>query len=77
MTPSELEAVKGFPQAAREFCLLIESHTLYTRKQFLAEVLLRLSKLWTVGLQLPDVVPSTPDIDYTDEDVKRYLLVRL
>lgn len=72
LTQSESEAVKSFPQVAEEFCHLIKNQRDYTRKQFVDNVLINLSKLWTIGAQLPDVAPATEGIDISAEEVKRH-----
>jgi hypothetical protein len=72
LTPSELEAINSFPQAAEEFCHLIENESGYTRRQFVENVLIYLSKLWALGSQLPDVEPATAGNDFSDEEVKRH-----
>jgi Domain of unknown function (DUF5063) len=70
MTLSELEVVKSFPRAAEEFCHLIENQSAYTRRQFVDNLLIHLSKLLSLGSQLPDVKPATENVDFSEEEIK-------
>lgn len=65
---------KDFVEAARNFCSLIETQKSDNPKQFLQTIQRHLLTLYTLGLDLPDIYPSTDlDTHLSVTDVKAVL----
>ena len=72
LTSSEIEALKRFPQLAREFCRFIEEADGCDRDDLIQDLSISLAGLCQVAAQLPNVEPATEGADYTQEEIENH-----
>jgi hypothetical protein len=67
MTADERDAIERFPLVAEEYCQLIDGCDKRNRKQLVQELVVHLAILCGVAARLPQVQPSTEDIDNPED----------